>query len=167
MYITPEWYKAGNFLRFEGHPVGKGWKQPEVYIHEPLLPKWEVSTLHGHLLLTPEARLKLKDHLHYYHRAIELLPIVHEGVTYSLVNVTYAPNCLNREKSEFRDTGSIRKYEFYPERIYHSLFKLPEEVRVIPFVFEDMERPYASFKWQCEQNKLVGLTWVLIWEADE
>lgn len=102
----------------------------------------------------------------FFGRAVELLPVAHQSVVYTLINVRYVVNCLHREASTFRVSGSIERYEFYPKRIDHSLFKIPEEAKGGIFMAEDAQRPYWSFKWQCEQHKLVGLTWKLIWEGD-
>ena len=164
--VSPEWYNGVNRFSFDGHPVGKQWRQPDVYVPEPLQPPWDVSLLKLAIVMTPDARKKLKNHLDFYGRAIELLPLVHEDLTYTLINVTYVVNCLNREASKFRSTGTVEDYIFHPRRIDHSLFKIPEEAKGGIFVAEDSERPYWSFKWQCEQNNLVGLKWKLIWEGD-
>jgi hypothetical protein len=137
-----------------------------VFIPEPLKPSWDVTLLGLAIVLTPDARKKIKSHLGFYGDAIELLPIVRGETSYSLINVTYVPDCLKTDECKFRSSGTVEHYAFYPRRIRHSLFKIIPEAKGGVLIAEDIERPYASFKWQVEQAGLRGLKFKLLWEGD-
>lgn len=152
---------------FDGRPQASTWNPPALYVPYPESRHWDVSLVFGPsaLVLTESAFGRLREFLKA--PCYEILPLEVAGRLFVVVNVLAVHDCLNREASKFRDTGTIEQYAFYPSRIIHSIFKIPEEAKGGIFVAEDVRRPHWSFKWQCEHLGLRGLKWKLIWEGDE
>lgn len=145
------------------------WKPPTVYVRKPKLNRG--NFLHitvGLLVADDEAFSKIGE---FFEMAGEVLPIPFEGKTLSLLNVTECINCLDREKSQWRDPrrreGLPLKYVFHPNRLDESsIFKIPETCKGEILVLERENDPETEFKAAVEHHRLTGLIFKELW-SDE
>jgi hypothetical protein len=166
LVTAPEAHPDKVFIIFDGRPKGENWRPSPVYVLRPLDRPWDIFTIYGPsaLVLTAAARIKLQA---FFDRGrYELLPLVHDGKNYTVINVLEVPNCLDREHCVFRSSGSIEKYAFHPGRFTTSLFKVPEAATGNLLVAYDETRPEWSFKHQVEMHKLEGVKFKLLWEGN-
>ena len=154
------------FIPFDGKPKGNKWTPNPMYVPYPDRKPWDIFDIYG-----PSA-LVLTEHALEVLRPVfdaglyELLPLIHDGTKYTVVNILEVTDCLDRDKCEFDSWGIVQKYAFIPERITHSLFKIREEVTGSFLVASDTARPEWGFKHLVEKHNLRGLEFRLRWEGN-
>jgi hypothetical protein len=165
---------AANVMVFDmdGSSKIQTWVPPAVYVLMPKLKKGDFYQFNPSTLITSErATEALRSHLE---AAGELLPLVHEGEQFTVLNVTQCINCLDTAKTDWYlvpDTGQKirpKRYVFHSGRFIEStLFKIPETARAEIFVLEGLHPPEEEFRAIVERQKLQGIKFVEVWNDEE
>jgi hypothetical protein len=171
-YFLPAREDEGLPLRMDCTPKAEVWSPPPVFIYRPTLKGGDFYQFHTDLLITsPRATDVLLTHLEM---AGELLPLPHQGVEYTILNVLECINCLDQEATEWRlapRTGeriSPKKYVFHSDRFSESmLFKIPETRRGEILVVEGLHDPEEEFRFVVEHAGLKGLLFEELWTDEE
>ena len=147
------------------------WTPPEVYIRQPKLKRGNFFYFAG------ASGCFICDEPTRYHDELaelletsgELLPLLHEGETFYVMNVLECINALDRDKSEWppqmkQKIGFPQKYVFHRSRIPDTpLFKIPELSRWQILCVEDGPNAAYDFKRMVERLGLTGLYFEKLW----
>jgi hypothetical protein len=149
--------------KFDGTPIGRSWKPPEVYVQFPLLCEPDIWEFFPSFAFTEAAASKLQRFLD---QAGEQLPLYHEGRKLTLLNITYCLNCLDKKRSVYDPElpHMIDEYVFRRDRLEYSLFKIPEQrYGRCWFCTEGVAAPDDEFKAMVEKYGLTGLRFTEVW----
>src|ERR1035441_5155480 len=149
-------------LRMDCKPKLAEWKAPEIYIHNPKRERGNFFHLCSGAFVTDSAATEgLRSVLEM---AGELLPLVHKGSPFFLLNVLECVNCLDLQNTTWvtgKTTGArirILEYQFNAQRLSEStLFKIPETAASEVLCVEGLKDPEDEFKAQVEGSGFKGL----------
>jgi hypothetical protein len=122
----------------------------------------------GVLVADDEAMTKVGR---FFKMSGQALPLDYDGEVLSYLNVTECINCLNQERSTWRENErgvrlGIAKYVFQPERFVHSpIFKIPETRTAEVLLVERPGHDAGSFKEIVEGEGLTGLEFEELWSS--
>lgn len=159
---TPRGKDFMNRFEFKGEPMAADWDPPELYVKEPLQPAPDIwGGMKGPLFeeRVVDALLPILEPVG------ELLPVPFEGRMLYALNVTYLPDCLDVEQSEFpaEFPDLIQTFAFHVTRIEHSIFKIPQKVFSSPFTIQGHLPPEREFMAMIEKHGFKGLHYAEIW----
>ena len=156
---------------FDGNPKAATWKPPEVFVLHPKLKAGDFYAFCAGAFAAREASLReVRMHLEI---AGELLPLIHEGERFVVLNVTDCINVLDQERTVWDiyadgTRGLIRHPAFLPSRFTaSSIFKIPEDNSVEIFTYEGFKSPHDEFKPTYERLGLTGLRFEEVWSDEE
>jgi hypothetical protein len=154
----------------QGRNVSKlaTWVPPPIFVYKPELERGNFVHLWGFggFAVDGRAHEVLKEILN---ETSELLPFLpHEGEQFHRLNVLNIVDCLDLEKSKWREkpNGSkstqIEEYQFDPARIGGpTLFKLPKQAALLTVIGKHSVP--QEFKTLVEREGLTGLKFEEIW----
>ena len=158
-------------LIFDCDERGKDWQVPRVYIERPKLRRGNFLGVNlGSAFCCDDATLWKGNISSLLGMSNELIPFVHEGETYHIVNVLECINALDRERSIWSPyapgIGGPRTHAFHPARIPETpLFKIPEESKTTVFCHEGLGDTEDEFKREYDRLGLSGLKFVKVWDS--
>ena len=155
-------------LLFDCAKKKDSWNPPSVYVLNPKLKMGNfIYLIPGALICDQIATEALRDILEM---SGELLPILHEGKEYTILNVTECVNALNQEKTEWKYSKrsgakiGIAHYSFHMNRFPEtSLFKIPETSRSEILTYSGLKDPEDEFITICQKQGLTGLLFEELW----
>lgn len=166
--LTTRTWDASLTVDQMGTPLQSLWKPPEVFVPMPKRPRPDIWSLdHYELLIFEPAALQTLQSV--VSSVGEWLPLPFGNVALTVLNVLYRADCIDVERSEcfeFRP-NQISKPEIDPDRIAHSLFRIPKlaaDTKI--YATEGVFPPEVEFKSLVEKHALSGLWFRKIWEGN-
>jgi len=147
------------------------WHPPKVFSTNPKNPAadfWGFCGYGGAMALQPVDPSEVYTHLEI---AGQLLPLLHMGRRFELINIVECLDCIDEDQSEWLyspdgERQLLVKPDFIESHIGgSSLFKIPELPLNI-YCWEEYSQPLDSFKAAVEANELTGLKFELVWDGE-
>ncbi len=161
-------------LIMDCQPRLAAWSPPEVYIHNPKLKRGNfLGVGMGGPFACDEQTRDHDEMAELLEMSGELLPLLHEGEMFYVLNVLECVNALDRDKSTWPPSmkskiGMPQKYAFHCSRIPETpLFKIPETSRSQIFCAENAYDSNYEFKRLYETLGLTGLYFEKLWSDEE
>jgi hypothetical protein len=154
----------------KGRPFPGVWKEFEVYIPNPGLPRPEIFGFPGGFVMEKSIYEILAEPLEMCTEALAIA-IEGEKAPFYLCHILTTMNAVDREKSDWMSVGGkkspkmLTRPSFIPERLgEETLFKIPDDCYVGNYCLERTGDPEeGEFKAIVEQHHLKGLEFEEIW----
>ena len=159
---------SNGMLAFRGGSKADMWIPPAVRIYNPLAKR---GSFFGFTSTTFAVSAECWEKAGMFlEMAGEVLPLPYKGEQYGVFNCTKCINCLDGEKSEWKQLAElrmVRRPAFKPDLMSEStIFKIPEQLSMT-YCYEDTKDTESEFKAFVESEGLEGIKFVKIWSDEE